>query len=51
MARQAGSPEAWAVWRENTLAEAKRLQAAGRGREARALAAMVRDTIPRWAVR
>jgi hypothetical protein len=46
-----GNDEAWAVWRENTLAEAQRLQAKGRHREARALAAMVRDTIPRWAVR
>jgi len=39
----------WAAWRSQTLAKAKELQLEGKGHEARALAAMVRDSVPRWA--
>ncbi len=42
---------AWERWRDNTLAAAREALEAGRGAEARALAAMVRDSIPRGAVR
>lgn len=41
----------WEQWREDTLAAAEAALAAGRNAEARALAAMVRDSVPRHAVR
>ena len=41
----------WEAWRSQTLAQAKQAQLEGKHFEARALAAMVRDSVPQWAKR
>lgn len=49
--RVTGDMNAWYVWREETLAKANEAAAAGDSTLAAALAAMVRDSLPRCAVR